>query len=110
MKNRKGPFAVISATDMNIGQKLTFTQETFDGLCLNLNDLEISRAVAASSSVPLIFAPLTLNNNGGNCHFSMPQEFSAREKAIDGLITKILKKRIIYSAFIKIVKNAPLSI
>lgn len=82
VKNRKGPFAVISATDMNIGQKLTFTQETFDGLCLNLNDLEISRAVAASSSVPLIFAPLTLNNNGGNCHFSMPQEFSARKKQL----------------------------
>ncbi|WP_289333067.1 patatin-like phospholipase family protein [Mannheimia haemolytica] len=92
VKNRKGPFAVISATDMNIGQKLTFTQETFDGLCLNLNDLEISRAVAASSSVPLIFAPLTLNNNGGNCHFSMPQEFSAREKAIDGLITKNIEE------------------
>ena len=70
---RKGPFAVISATDMNIGQKITFTQEFFDGLCLNLNDLEIARAVAASSSVPLIFSPLTLNNNGGNCNYTIPE-------------------------------------
>ncbi|WP_044470001.1 patatin-like phospholipase family protein [Mannheimia massilioguelmaensis] len=70
---RKGPFAVISATDMNSGQKITFTQEFFDGLCLNLSKMEISRAVAASSSVPLIFSPLTLNNNGGNCHFSVPE-------------------------------------
>ena len=70
---RKGPFAVISATDMNIGQKITFTQEFFDSLCLNLNDLEIARAVAASSSVPLIFSPLTLNNNGGNCNYTIPE-------------------------------------
>ncbi|QIW16097.1 patatin [Pasteurellaceae bacterium RH1A] len=87
-QNRKGPFAVISATDMNIGQKLTFTQETFDGLCLNLNDLEIARAVAASSAVPLVFAPLTLNNNGGNCNFQIPKEYEVREKTLDGLRVK----------------------
>ncbi len=73
---RKGPFAVISATDMNMGQKISFTQEFFDGLCLDLNQMEIARAVAASSAVPLVFSPLTLNNNAGNCHFSLPPELS----------------------------------
>ncbi|PJG83152.1 patatin-like phospholipase family protein [Caviibacterium pharyngocola] len=72
-KNRKGPFAVISATDMNVGQRIAFTQEFFDGLCLNLSDLPIARAVAASSAVPLVFSPLTLNNNAGNCRFSMQE-------------------------------------
>ncbi|ACE62208.1 patatin-like phospholipase family protein [Actinobacillus pleuropneumoniae] len=91
-KNRKGPFAVISATDMNMGQKFSFTQETFDGLCLNLNDLEIARAVAASSAVPLIFAPLTLNNNGGNCRFKMPKEFVVREQTVNGLTTKNIQE------------------
>lgn len=86
-KNRKGPFAIISATDMNIGQQLTFTQETFDGLCLNLNDMEIARAVAASSSVPLIFSPLTLNNNGGNCNFSLPK-FASKQEESNGLVSK----------------------
>ncbi|MDU8924924.1 patatin-like phospholipase family protein [Pasteurellaceae bacterium LIM206] len=71
---RKGPFAVISATDMSTGTKISFTQETFDALCLNLADLKISRAVAASSSVPLVFAPITLNNNSGNCHYQIPIE------------------------------------
>ena len=33
---RKGPFAVISATDMSIGQRIEFTQEFFDALCLDL--------------------------------------------------------------------------
>lgn len=70
---RKGPFAVVSATDMSLGQKVTFTQEFFDGLCLNLNRLEIARAVAASSAVPLLFSPITLNNNGGNCHYHVPE-------------------------------------
>lgn len=52
VNGRKGPFAVISATDMSIGQRINFTQEFFDIMCLNLNDLEVARAVAASSAVP----------------------------------------------------------
>ena len=72
-RRRKGPFAVISATDMTAGRRIDFTQEYFDILCLNLSDLRIARAVAASSAVPLVFAPLTLNNNGGNCGYALPE-------------------------------------
>ncbi|MDO5638819.1 MAG: patatin-like phospholipase family protein [Neisseria sp.] len=71
-KRRKGPFAVITATDMSQGRRLDFTQEYFDAMCLNLSDLPIARAVAASSAVPLVFSPLTLNNNGGNCGYTLP--------------------------------------
>ncbi|WP_373778262.1 patatin-like phospholipase family protein [Glaesserella sp.] len=70
---RKGPFVIVSATYMSLGQKVVFTQEFFDGLCLNLSHVEIARAVAASSSVPLIFSPLTFNNHGGNCHYHLPE-------------------------------------
>ena len=66
-KYRRGPFAVISATDMASGQRIDFTQENFDQFCLNLSDLRVARAVASSSAVPVIFSPLTLNNNSGNC-------------------------------------------
>lgn len=72
-KRRKGPFAVISATDMAAGSRLDFIQEHFDAMCLNLSDLRIARAVAASSAVPLIFSPITLNNNGGNCGYVLPE-------------------------------------
>ena len=71
-KSRKGPFVVISATDMSLGRRLDFTQEYFDVLCLDLTSLPISRAVASSSAVPLVFSPITLNNNGGNCHYQLP--------------------------------------
>ncbi len=63
-KNAKGPFAIISATDMGIGERFNFTQEYFDPMCIDLGDLRLARAVAASSSVPMVFAPITLNNNG----------------------------------------------
>ena len=73
-KRRKGPFAIISATDMGLGERINFTQEYFDLMCTNLGDLRIARAVAASSAVPMVFAPVTLNNNGGNCNYSPPKD------------------------------------
>ena len=73
-RHGKGPFAVITATDMSAGNRFEFTQEYFDALCLNLSDLPIARAVAASSAVPLVFAPLTINNNGGNCGYRLPEQ------------------------------------
>lgn len=76
-KRRKGPFAIISATDMGLGERFNFTQEYFDPMCLNLGDLRVARAVAASSAVPMIFAPITLNNNGGNCGYTLPQPIKA---------------------------------
>ena len=74
-RKRKGPFAVINATDMTAGQKVSFTQDFFDWLCVDLNDIEIARAVAASSAVPLIFSPITLNNHAGLCHAESKKAF-----------------------------------
>lgn len=74
-QQRKGPFAVINATDMTAEQKVSFTQDFFDWLCVDLNDIEIARVVAASSAVPLIFSPITLNNHGGFCHAESKKAF-----------------------------------
>ena len=101
-QKRLGPLAIISATNMNLGKKVIFTQEFFDRLCLDISNLEIARAVAASSAVPLVFAPITLNNNGGNCNFSLPEKLfpsalkeqnSAQNRAL-----KRLQNEIIYYA------------
>ncbi len=73
-ERRRGPFAVISATDMSLGNRVDFTQEYFDTMCLNLSKLKLARAVAASSAVPLIFSPITLNNHGGNCGYTLPAQ------------------------------------
>ncbi len=83
-KRRKGPFAVISATDMSLGSRFDFVQEYFDPMCLNLAKLPIARAVAASSAVPLVFSPITLNNNGGRCGYRPPAHLQAPSKSQDG--------------------------
>ena len=72
---RKGhrPFVVINATDMARTSRFEFTQDQFDLLCSDLGKYRISRAVAASSAVPVVFSPITLTNYAGSCGFDEPQ-------------------------------------
>ncbi len=69
--NKQGPFIQINATDLRTGQSFGFTQESFDLLCSNLDDFNVARAVAASSAVPVAFAPITLKNYPG-CEDDLP--------------------------------------
>ena len=94
-KKRKGPFAVISATDMAAGSRLDFTQEYFDMMCLDLSQLRIARAVAASSAVPLIFSPITLNNNGGKCGYALPEEIQKTTVMRDGRLQMQTKREFV---------------
>ena len=64
------PFIVINATDLSLGQGFAFTGYHFSWICSDLNSYPISRAVAASSAVPVLFSPITLENHAGNCQFS----------------------------------------
>lgn len=66
------PFLVINATDIGIAGRFEFTQDTFDLLCLDLSKYPISRAVAASSSVPAVLTPITIRNGAGRCGYRMP--------------------------------------
>ena len=68
----KGPFIIASATDISTGARLPFTQNTFDVLCSDLNAMRLSRAAAASSAVPVVLSPITLNNYGGTCGYAPP--------------------------------------
>ena len=65
---------------MVAGQEVSFTQDFFDWLCVDLNDVEIARAVAASSAVPLIFSPITQNNHGGACQAESKKELLTQMK------------------------------
>lgn len=71
-ERRQGPFVVINATDMTAGSRVSFSQEFFDVLCVDLLPIEVARAVAASASVPLLFTPLTFSNHGGRCRAGDP--------------------------------------
>ena len=70
---RRKPFVIVSATDMSLGARFEFTQDTFDLLCSDLDKLPIARAVAASSALPVVLSPVTLWNYAGRCGFVLPR-------------------------------------
>ncbi len=67
------PFVLLNASDMSLGTRFEFTQDQFDLLCSDLATYPLSRAVAASSAVPLVFSPLTLRNYAGSCAYREPE-------------------------------------
>jgi len=75
---RRKPFVIVTATDMSLGARFEFTQDTFDLLCSDLDKLPVARAVAASSALPVVLSPVTLWNYAGRCTVSMPPFPEAR--------------------------------
>ncbi len=67
-----GPFIMASATDLSTGNRLAFTQNAFNVLCSDLDSVPLSRAAAASSAVPVVLSPVTINNYGGTCNYVVP--------------------------------------
>lgn len=67
-----GPFVQINATDLFKGGQFGFTADQFALICSDVSRFPVSRAVAASSAVPVIFAPITLTNHAGTCNYSAP--------------------------------------
>jgi len=68
---RDGPFLEINATDLGIGARFPFTQERFNMLCSDVGTFKVARAVAASSAVPVAFAPISLENYD-SCQYKGP--------------------------------------
>jgi len=67
-----GPLILASATDISTGSIFVFHQRVFDILCSDLNAVPLSRAAAASSAVPVVLSPVTINNYGGTCNRATP--------------------------------------
>lgn len=67
-----GPFILTTATDISTGAGFAFTQLFYDNLCSTVSSMNLSRAAAASSAVPLVLSPVTINNYGGSCAYKRP--------------------------------------
>lgn len=70
--DRPTPIALVGATDVSTGSRVDFSQPQFDVMCANLSRLRLSRAAAASSAVPIVLSPVTLENRGGTCGYRPP--------------------------------------
>jgi len=79
---RDGPHVEINATDLGIGERFTFTQQSFNMLCSDLGDFSVARAVAASSAVPIAFKPVTLENHD-SCQYEDPAWVGLARKNLD---------------------------
>ncbi|HEY1325426.1 MAG TPA: patatin-like phospholipase family protein [Casimicrobiaceae bacterium] len=75
------PFVVINASDLSTGARFPFTQTQFDLLCSDLEQVPLSRAVAASAALPPYFTAITLRNYAGSCNATAPRGFVAAAQA-----------------------------
>lgn len=66
MFDNGSPLIAINATDLSQGLRFTFLQDYFNLLCSDISDFPVSRAVAASAAVPILFNPVVLENYS-NC-------------------------------------------
>ncbi|MGF1709531.1 patatin-like phospholipase family protein [Vibrio kagoshimensis] len=62
---QSSPYIIINASDITTGLRFSFIQEYFDLLCSDIGEYPISKAVAASAAVPVLFEPVVLENYEG---------------------------------------------
>jgi NTE family protein len=67
-----GPMIAVSATELGTGARIVFVPQNFDVMCADLAPIRLSRAAAASSAVPVVLSPITINNYGGTCDYQRP--------------------------------------
>jgi NTE family protein len=72
LKNKNAPLAVVTATELSSGIRFAFDQDNFNVICSDLSKMKLSRAAAATSSVPGVFSPIALHNYGGKCGYQYP--------------------------------------
>lgn len=84
LAKRPGPRIVANATDLSSGARFYFSQTVFDIICSDLNSIRLARAAAASSAVPIVLSPLTLDNYGGTCSYRAPQWLSVLDTVSPG--------------------------
>jgi NTE family protein len=67
-----GPVIAVGATELTSGARLVFLPQNFDIMCADLRNFKLSRAAAASSAVPVLLSPITIDNYGGQCGYRTP--------------------------------------
>ena len=72
LNNGGRPLVWINAADIYNRTAFIFADVTFRALCSDLADYPVSLAVAASAAVPVVFAPVVIQNFPGGCPAALP--------------------------------------
>jgi len=67
-----GPVTAVGATELTSGARVVFLPQNFDLMCADLSGFKLSRVAAASSAVPVVLSPVTIDNYGGHCGYREP--------------------------------------
>lgn len=67
------PHILINASDIYNRTPFVFNDTTFKAICSDLNSYPIANAVAASATMPLIFAPMVLTSYADRCRSALPK-------------------------------------
>ena len=70
--SRTRPRVWINASDIYNRTAFVFAPVTFSALCSDLSSYPVSLAVAASAAVPVVFAPIVIQNYPGGCPVGLP--------------------------------------
>jgi NTE family protein len=72
MNRNGGPEVWINASDIYNRTAFIFADVTFRALCSDLANYPLAMAVAASAAVPVVFAPVVIQNYTGGCPVALP--------------------------------------
>jgi NTE family protein len=70
---QRRPYIWINSSDIYNRTPFVFGRVIFGALCSDLANYPISLAVAASAAVPVIFAPVVIQNYPGTCSIPLPE-------------------------------------
>jgi NTE family protein len=82
LMRKDAPLILINTSDLSFGVRFSFVQEYFNLLCSDLTTFPLARAVTASSAVPVLFDPVTVENYGG-CGKGLPPWLAAAQKRVN---------------------------
>jgi NTE family protein len=74
------PHLWINASDIFNRTTFIYNSVNFGALCSDLRRYPLSEAVAASAAVPLIFAPIVIQNYADRCQFEAPDWVSSADR------------------------------
>ncbi len=74
------PRVWINASDIYNRTAFIFAPVTFSALCSDITSYPVSLAVAASAAVPIVFAPVVIQNYTGGCPIALPEWVQRAQK------------------------------
>jgi NTE family protein len=85
------PYLIVGATDLSNGAEFDFASDQLLLLCSSIDRVPLAFAVASSSSVPLVFSPLSLTNHSHACPASGEKQANSAPAASSTARAKLVQ-------------------